>query len=111
MKVHALANAPERVYKELADIQFLLGLPGVDAQEVRGYFERHGLAGRYDELAEPLRAARPPAADACGGAGARGAAREAVPALIESAAARRTAALLHAGDRRRRAIGDRTDRR
>ncbi|MCA1825316.1 MAG: hypothetical protein ABR567_06835 [Myxococcales bacterium] len=50
MKVHAIKNSPVRLYKELADIQFLLELPGVDEEKIRGYFEKHGLRGRFDEL-------------------------------------------------------------
>jgi hypothetical protein len=50
MKVHAMKNDPERTLRELADIQFLLRLPGVDRAEVRGYFERAGLGARYDDL-------------------------------------------------------------
>lgn len=50
MKVHAMKNDPSRTLQELADIRFLLTLPGVDAAEVRGYFERAGLAERFDEL-------------------------------------------------------------
>lgn len=36
MKVHAMKNDPTRSFKELADVQFLLGLPGVDQTEARG---------------------------------------------------------------------------
>jgi hypothetical protein len=50
MKVQAIANDPARTLRELADIQFLLGLDGVDEAEVRGYFERAGLLDRYDEI-------------------------------------------------------------
>jgi len=50
MKVQAMRNDPERVLRELDDIRFLLGLPGIDDQEIRGYFERAGLLARYDEI-------------------------------------------------------------
>ena len=50
MKVQAIRNDPSRRFKDLADIQFLLGLPGVDEGEIRGYFEQHDLLGSYDEL-------------------------------------------------------------
>lgn len=50
MKVQAMKNDPRRTLKEMDDIRFLLGLPGVDEEEVRGYFERAGLRDRYDEL-------------------------------------------------------------
>ncbi|HSF03370.1 MAG TPA: hypothetical protein VLA62_10175 [Solirubrobacterales bacterium] len=50
MKVQAMANDPTRTLRELADIQFLLSLDGVDQAEVRGYFARAGLLDRYDEI-------------------------------------------------------------
>ncbi len=50
MKVHAMKNEPSRTLQELADIRFLLTVPGVDAAEVRGYFERAGLGERFDDL-------------------------------------------------------------
>jgi hypothetical protein len=50
MKVQAMKNDPRRTLKELEDIRFLLELPGVDEDEIRGYFERAGLHDRYDEL-------------------------------------------------------------
>jgi hypothetical protein len=50
MKVAALKSDPARTFQELADIRFLLTLPGVDREEVRGYFARHGLEARFDEL-------------------------------------------------------------
>jgi predicted nucleotidyltransferase len=50
MKVLAMKNDPERTFKEMADLQFLLGLAGLDQQEARGYFERHGMLERYLEI-------------------------------------------------------------
>ena len=50
MKVQAMKNDPRRTLKEMADIRFLLELPGIDEEEIRGYFERAGLSDRYDEL-------------------------------------------------------------
>jgi hypothetical protein len=50
MKVLAMKNDPSRVFKDLADIQALLDLPGVDEREVRGYFVRHGLLARFEDL-------------------------------------------------------------
>lgn len=50
MKVQAMKNDPRRTLGEMDDIRFLLGLPGVDEQEIRGYFERAGLQERYDDL-------------------------------------------------------------
>lgn len=50
MKVQAMKNDPGRTLQEMADIQFLLRLPGVDEQAVRGYFDRAGLLERYHEI-------------------------------------------------------------
>lgn len=50
MKVQAMKNDPERTLQEMADIRFLLSLPGVNAEEIRGYFERSGLRERYEEI-------------------------------------------------------------
>jgi hypothetical protein len=54
LKVFAMKNDPGRTFQELADIRFLLQLPGVDPHEIRGYFVRHDLETRFDELAETL---------------------------------------------------------
>jgi hypothetical protein len=53
LKVLAMTNDPERSFQEIADIRFLLSLPGVDRTQVRAYFERHGLAERFRQLEEP----------------------------------------------------------
>ncbi|HZF07669.1 MAG TPA: hypothetical protein VFE33_02660 [Thermoanaerobaculia bacterium] len=50
MKTLAMKNDPGRTFQEMADIRFLLQLPGVDRQEVKRYFDRHGLKERFDEL-------------------------------------------------------------
>src|SRR5438067_5659183 len=50
MKVHAMKSDPARTLKEMADIQFLLQLPGVDEAEIRGYFEKAGIPERFDEI-------------------------------------------------------------
>jgi hypothetical protein len=50
MKVQVMKNDPTRTLQELADIQFLLRVPGVDEPEVRGYFERAGLLEKYHDL-------------------------------------------------------------
>jgi Nucleotidyl transferase AbiEii toxin, Type IV TA system len=49
MKVQAFAKDPTR-YSDLADLQFLLALPGLDAVEARGYFDAAGLAEYFDRL-------------------------------------------------------------
>lgn len=53
-----MAMDPARTFKELADLQFLLGLPGIDEAEIRGYFERRGFLGRFDELKKAIAAGR-----------------------------------------------------
>ena len=45
-----MKNDPERSFKEMADLQYLLGLPGLDLEEIRGYFEKYGQREKYDEL-------------------------------------------------------------
>ncbi len=48
--VQAMKNDPGRTFQEMADIQSLLRVPGIDEEAVRGHFERHGLLERFDEL-------------------------------------------------------------
>ncbi|HET7291007.1 MAG TPA: hypothetical protein VFM88_01155 [Vicinamibacteria bacterium] len=50
MKVHAVKNDPRRELRDLADVEALLRLPGIDQDEVKGYFERAGLVAQYDQL-------------------------------------------------------------
>ena len=50
LKVVAMKNDPSRVLQDMADIRFLINLPGVDRREIRSYFERHGMKDRFDEL-------------------------------------------------------------
>jgi len=54
MKVLAIKNDPSRTLQDLADIRFLLTLPGVDGVEIRGYFERNGMQERLHELEKTL---------------------------------------------------------
>lgn len=54
MKVQAMKNDPSRVPGDLADVHLLLGLPGVDREEARGYFVRAGMGERFDELIRSL---------------------------------------------------------
>ena len=49
MKAQAFASDRTR-YSDLADLQFLLALPGLDREECRGYFESAGLAEYFDRL-------------------------------------------------------------
>lgn len=54
MKVQAMRNDPSRLMQDLADVQYLLRLPGTDRAEVRGYFEKAGLTEWYDKLLATL---------------------------------------------------------
>jgi len=50
LKVFAMKNDPERSFREMADIQKLLELPGIDKDEVRRYFEKFGQLDKFDVL-------------------------------------------------------------
>lgn len=50
MKVRSIQARPTRVFRDGADLQHLLALPGLDHNEVRGYFDRAGLRDLYDRL-------------------------------------------------------------
>ena len=54
MKVRAIADAPERMWQDLADIGFLLRLEHVDREEARGYFIRAGLEEKWREIERAL---------------------------------------------------------
>lgn len=54
MKVLAMRNDPGRRHQELADIRSLMGLPGIQTQEIRAYFERYGLEEEFDDLEASL---------------------------------------------------------
>ena len=54
LKVLAMKNDPSRIFQDMADIRFLVSLPGVDSLEIRGYFERHGLQEQLDQLDKNL---------------------------------------------------------
>lgn len=52
MKVQALKNDPSRGLIDLDDLRRLYALPGVDREEIRGYFERAGLLGAFQQIEE-----------------------------------------------------------
>ena len=52
MKVLAMKNDPTRRLQELADIRSLLQQPGVDPEEIREFFDRHGMLRFWDDLGE-----------------------------------------------------------
>lgn len=50
MKLFGIKNEPSRVLQDLEDIRRLLEVPGVDGDEIRGYFRRYGLEALLDRL-------------------------------------------------------------
>ena len=53
MKAAAIANDPDRGIRDQADVQFLLRLPGIDDNEVRGYFAQRGILETWERLRRP----------------------------------------------------------
>ena len=49
-----MKNDPTRLFQDLADIRFLLTVPGVDRSQIEDYFVRQGLKDRFDELEKTL---------------------------------------------------------
>jgi hypothetical protein len=54
LKAFALKNDPGRTFQEMADVRFLLQLPGVSPSEIRRSFARHGIEDRFDEIQRTL---------------------------------------------------------
>jgi hypothetical protein len=54
MKIQAMKNDPKRTLQEMADIHFLLRLPEIDREEIKGYFEERGMMDKYDEIVKLL---------------------------------------------------------
>jgi len=50
LKITAMKNNPARTLQDMADVRFLLNLPGVDSIQIRDYFDRQGMRDRFDEL-------------------------------------------------------------
>lgn len=50
MKLLAMKNDPARELQDMADIRFLLNLPGVDQIQIRDYFDRQGMRDHYDDI-------------------------------------------------------------
>lgn len=50
MKVQAMKNAPDRELQDLADVAYLLSLPGTDRVEAREYFVKAGLSDRWQQV-------------------------------------------------------------
>ena len=50
LKVLAIKNDPSRTFKEMADIQFLMELPGIDHEMVKNFFAKQKMMDIYDEI-------------------------------------------------------------
>jgi hypothetical protein len=50
MKVRSIQSRPTRIFRDGADLEYLLRFPGLDDNEARGFFERAGLIELYDRL-------------------------------------------------------------
>jgi hypothetical protein len=50
LKVVAIKNDPSRKYQDMADVRFLMSLPGIDREAVRAQFAKHGLRELFHEL-------------------------------------------------------------
>lgn len=50
LKIFAIKNDPGRRLRELADIEYLMTLPEVDAKEVETAFRKHGLLKDFEEI-------------------------------------------------------------
>lgn len=50
LKVFAIKNDPSRRLREMADIEYLLRLPGVNMAEIREYFEKYGQLKTLDDI-------------------------------------------------------------
>ena len=53
MKIQAVKNDPSRTFPELADIAFLLQIPGVDRAAIAREFDRQGMRELWNELERP----------------------------------------------------------
>ena len=50
LKVFAMKNDPDRVFREMADIKHILSVPGIDMELIKKYFTKYGQLERYYEL-------------------------------------------------------------
>ena len=53
MKVRSIQSRPTRVFRDGADLEYLLRFPGLDDNEARGFFEKAGLLDLYGRLRRP----------------------------------------------------------
>ena len=50
LKLYALSVAPHRYHREMEDVRALLGLAGIDREEVEGYFVKYASLEEYEKL-------------------------------------------------------------
>jgi len=50
LKVFAMKNDPSRLFREMADLEYLVRVDGVDREEVRKIFRQYGMEDRYEQL-------------------------------------------------------------
>ena len=60
LKVFAMKNDPDRVFREMADIKHILSLPGIDIEAIKRYFNKYGQLERYYELIGEKQSTTPP---------------------------------------------------
>jgi hypothetical protein len=54
MKAIAIKHNPRRAYRDINDVLFLLGLPGVDRAFIRDYFARKGMLDVFNDIEKHL---------------------------------------------------------
>ena len=45
-----MKNVPKRSFRGMADLKYLLTLPGIDINEIKKYFDKYGLLEKFYEL-------------------------------------------------------------
>jgi hypothetical protein len=50
LKITAMKNDPARTLQDMADVRFLLHMPGVDRSLIRNYFDRQGMRDKFDDI-------------------------------------------------------------
>ncbi|SHE33470.1 Uncharacterised nucleotidyltransferase [Desulfacinum infernum DSM 9756] len=50
LKVFAMKNDPTRLFREMADLEYLVRVDGVNQEEVKKIFRQYGMEDRYEQL-------------------------------------------------------------
>jgi hypothetical protein len=50
LKIYAMKNNPERTFREMADLAFLISLPGIDMEAIKACFQKYDQMDKFDEL-------------------------------------------------------------